>query len=286
MIVDMDDLESVKYGRYLATQPFRPGHAVFQFDNLKLRMMERTAPRRYGRVVVCSEADRRFFSGRARRKTLVVPNGVSSDLLARPRAEDMEATLAYVGTMSYEPNVDACVWFVREIFPDVVARVPHVRLYLVGNDQRQRLAALHDGARVIVTGRVRDVTPYVAQATLSVVPLRVGGGTRIKILESLALGTPVVSTTVGAEGLDVVPGRHIRLADTPRDFAEAVVSLMRDPEARRAMSAAGRSLVAERYTWETIGASLKAELEGWLQERERGLSRAVPRSVPGQAAWK
>lgn len=271
MIVDINDLESVKEEQRLAVRParFRPWDLLARFDNGRLGRLERTAPARYGSVAVCSEEDRRFFPPRLAHRVLVVPNGVSAHLLARPRNEaaDPAPSIVFVGTVQYAPNRDAAGWFTREIFPIVAAAVPAVRLYLVGDDPRGRLRSLHDGRRVIVTGRVADVAPYVSRAALSVVPIRWGGGTRIKILESLALGTPVVSTTVGAHGLDLVPGQHIELADTPGVFAEAVVTLLKDSGARARMSAAGRALVATRYTWEQIGRRLVDDLEGWRRAR-------------------
>lgn len=272
MIVDLDDIESIKERRRLALQPFWPGKLPLYFDVLKLRFLERTAPARYARVVICSEKDRQHFPGRLARRVLVVPNGVSTHLLNQSRGddEDKAPTIVFVGNMEYAPNLDAALWFTREIFPQIAAAVPGIRLYLVGYDGQQHLRPLDDGKNIIVTGRVEDVTRYVSRATVSVVPLRWGGGTRIKILESLALGTPVVSTTIGAEGLDVQPGRHILLADTPEDFATAVVNLLRDRGTREAMAAAGRALVAEKYTWERIGGTLKAYLEKWLATRTQG----------------
>ncbi len=266
-IVDLDDLESVKESRRLALQPARPYQLAQRLDALKLRRLERRAPARYARVVVCSEGDRGFFPGRHRHKALVVPNGIPARLLSVPGQPRDPATLVMVGTMGYAPNVDAATWFLREILPRVVRTVPDVRLYLVGDDPRGALRDVHDGQRIVVTGRVDDVTPYVSRAAVSLAPLRVGGGTRIKILEALALGTPVVSTTLGAEGLEAVAGRHLCIADTPAAFASDVSRLLRDPSAREPLARAGRALVAERYTWDAIGARLEADIRGFLRER-------------------
>ena len=267
-IVDLDDLESVKESRWLALQSRRgPFQLAARIDNAKLRRLERAAPRRFARAVVCSEGDRRFFPARDRARVLVVPNGVSARLLGVPPVEPEPDSIVLVGQMRYAPNADAALWFAREILPRIAAEVPGARLYLVGNDPRGALGALRDSKRVVVTGRVEDVAPYVSGAMVSVVPLRVGGGTRIKILESLALGTPVVSTRVGAEGLDVVPGRDLQVADTPEAFAAAVIDLLRDAGRRRALSAAGRRLASERYTWEAVADGLRADVQAWLGQR-------------------
>jgi glycosyltransferase involved in cell wall biosynthesis len=227
--------------------------------------------------VVCAERDRSFFTDPTR--VLVVPNGVSAELLAAPALPRDPDTLVMVGTMRYAPNVDGALWFTREILPRVAAVAPAVRLFLVGDDRLGLLKSAHDGVRVFVTGRVEDVASYVSRATLSVVPLRVAGGTRIKILESMALGTPVVSTTIGAEGLDVVPGRHLGVADTPDRIAAAIVDLLRDEPRRRALAEAGRRLVAERYTWDTVGRSLRDMISEWLTEQRapRGRARVAAR---------
>ncbi len=266
-IVDLDDLESVKESRRLALEPLRPWLLALRFDNRKLGWLERRAPLRYARVVVCSERDRRFFPSRHRQRALVVPNGVAARLLSVPPVPRDPATLVMVGTMRYSPNTDAALWFAREIFPLVSAATPGARLDLIGDDPGGALRAVHDGQRIVATGRVEDAAPYVSRATVSLAPLRVGGGTRIKILEALALGTPVVATSVGAEGLDVVPGRHLLIADTPEAFASAVVNLLRDAGARQSLSEAGRRLVAERYTWEAIGERLREDVRAWIEQR-------------------
>lgn len=267
MIVDLDDLEHVKQQRYLAGRPFGPWQLALRLDNQRTRRLERSAPARYGRAVLASDSDRRVFPRRLAKRVLTVPNGVARELLSSGPAEPRPQSIVFVGNMIYQPNVDAAFWFAREIFPHVLEAVPGATLSLVGRDDTGHVRALHDGRTINVTGRVPDVTPFVSGATVSVAPIRVGGGTRIKILESLALGTPVVATTIGAEGLDLVPDRHVKIADTPRAFAESVIGLLRDPERRRAMAAAGRAVVAEKYTWEAIGQRLRVDIADWLNQR-------------------
>jgi polysaccharide biosynthesis protein PslH len=265
--VDLDDFESVKQAQSLPPRGFRPWNWLLWLDNERLRRRERTAPRRYGRCVVCSAAQRGFFPGRLRERVLVMPNGFPRTLLAYPRRPPRESTIVFVGTMDYKPNVDAAVWLAKAVFPSIVRRVPAARLLLVGHDTRHRLRPLADGRRIVATGSVADVAPLVGDAAVSVAPIRVGSGTRIKILEALALGVPVVSTTLGAEGLDLVPGREILLADAPEAFADAVVRLLTDPATRGAMADAGRAAVARAYDWEGIEARLADEVRGWLATR-------------------
>jgi glycosyltransferase involved in cell wall biosynthesis len=266
-IVDLDDIESEKERRRLALERFRPWHLPLRWDNARLRRLERSAPRRYASVAVCSETDRAFFAPSLRDRVLVVPNGVPARLLSRPRSLQATPTIVFVGQMRYGPNLEAALWLARDIFPRIAAAVPGVRLCIVGAHKSPALTAVHDGTRVVVTGRVDDVEPFVSGAAVSVAPIRVAGGTRIKILESLALGTPVVSTTIGAEGLGLVAGRHLRIADTAEGLASEVVALLGDAQAREALSRAGRAVVAERYTWEAVGRRLASTLDAHLSVR-------------------
>ena len=198
---------------------------------------------------------------------LVVPNGFAPRLLTHPPRRAAAPTIVFVGTMDYRPNVDAVAWFVKQVFPAIVRRVPAARLLLVGHDSRQRLRGLIDGDRIVATGSVPDVAPLVAASTVSIAPIRVGSGTRVKILEALALAVPVVSTTLGAEGLDLVPGREIVLADEPEAFAVGVVRLLDDQAARDAMGEAGRAAVAAAYSWDRIEQRLGEDVLAWLSAR-------------------
>ena len=160
------------------------------------------------------------------------------------------------------PCQDAAIWLVRRILPLVRRRLPGVGVSIVGRDPGSAVRALR-GDGVEVTGSVPDVVPYYRGATIAVAPLRAGGGSRLKILEAMALGRAVVSTRIGAEGLAVEDGKHLLLADTEEDFAHAVSRLLEDEAARARLAAAARALVVERYDWETIAAGqrrLYAEL--------------------------
>lgn len=269
--VDLDDFESVKQAQSLPPRGLRPWHWLLWLDNRRLRRLERTAPGRYGRCVVCSDVQRGSFPARLRERVLVMPNGFPSGLLAYPTRPPGGATIVFVGTMEYAPNVEAAGWLAREIFPWIARRVPEARLLLVGHDPRHRMRPLADGQRIVATGSVADVAPLVAGAAVSVAPIRAGSGTRIKILEALALGVPVVSTTLGAEGLDLVAGREIVLADAPEAFAEAVVRLLSDRAARDAMGHAGRAAVARAYDWDHIEARLGDQVRGWLARPVEGV---------------
>jgi glycosyltransferase involved in cell wall biosynthesis len=161
----------------------------------------------------------------------------------------------FIGNMGYPPCVDAVLYFCKEIFPLIRRRISAAELWIVGRDPRPEVLQL-DGDGVHVTGQVEDVIPYYRQSAACVVPLRAGGGTRLKILEAMALGRPVVSTTIGCEGLDVVDGEHLLIADNPAQFAEKTVRLLTDRQLYQHISTRGRELVETCYDWDKIAGRL------------------------------
>ena len=156
--------------------------------------------------------------------------------------------------MDWLPNVDAVMFFCRDILPLIRQAEPDVAFTIVGRSPTPAVQRLAQEPGIEVTGRVDDVRPYLAASTVNVVPLRIGGGTRLKIFEAMAAGRAVVSTTIGAEGLPTENGRHLLLADDPVTFARSVVTLLRDAEAPQAMESEARALVTERYDWSAVAA--------------------------------
>jgi glycosyltransferase involved in cell wall biosynthesis len=157
--------------------------------------------------------------------------------------------------MGWAPNVDAAVWLGREIWPEVLTRVPHARLLLVGRDPAPAVRALADES-VEVTGTVADVTPYLARSRVVLAPLRAGGGTRLKILEALGAGRPVVATSVGCEGLEDLVGRGVVVADTATGLAEAIAGLLVDPARASALGRSGHGAVTADHGWDAALAPL------------------------------
>jgi glycosyltransferase involved in cell wall biosynthesis len=183
----------------------------------------------------------------------VVPNGVDATLYMPSDTDDVPPrSLVFSGSMDWRANQDAIQWFIDEVHPLLVAQGDY-QFHVVG---RSPPSWLQDPARVprqvVVTGAVDRVQPYIANAAVYVVPLRVGGGSRLKILEALSMGRAVVSTAVGAEGLDVTPGVDIVIADSAADFAAATEALWRDQSGRQRLGAAGRALIERQYRWEQI----------------------------------
>jgi glycosyltransferase involved in cell wall biosynthesis len=180
----------------------------------------------------------------------VVPNCIDPQRFApSPRPHEERRGAVFVGKMDYRPNVDAMVWFVDGVLPLVRSVVPDFELTIVGRDPVPRVQALGRRPGVRIVGRVHETLPYLHAAALEVVPLRAGSGSRLKVLEALATGTPVVTTGLGVEGLIVDPGRHVVVAESPLEMADAIVDLMADPARRHRLAEEGRRLVEERYAW-------------------------------------
>ncbi|MCD6553485.1 MAG: glycosyltransferase [Anaerolineae bacterium] len=229
----------------------------------KLRRYEARVCRRFDCTVVVSQADAVALHALDPALPLVVvPNGVDVAHYASytPGANDPVLppnSLVFTGKMDFRPNVDAVLWFVESVLPLVQQQVPDVRFYVVGQSPLPRVRALAANPAVIVTGRVPDVRPYIAGAAVYVVPLRIGGGSRLKILEALAMGRAVVSTSLGCEGYPLVADRELVVADEPTDFAREVIALLRDPARRAELGAAGQRFAAERYDWSVIAPLLE-----------------------------
>ncbi len=210
-------------------------------------------------VVSTGERDRILSAaGKSSALLEVIPNGIDFASYQNIPVQPDPALLVFPGSLTYTPNFDAMDYFLREIFPAVQAACPEVRLKITGQLEGAPLESLPKGSNVILTGLLPDVRPAIAGAWAVVVPLRKGGGTRLKILEALALGAPVISTSKGAEGLEFKPGEDILIADTPQAFSQAVLSVINDPYLRKRLSDSGRKAVAARYDWKIIAPQLNS----------------------------
>jgi sugar transferase (PEP-CTERM/EpsH1 system associated) len=252
-VVDTHNVMATVYARYVETAPNVALKAFLWTQWAKMRAYEPRLLKRMSACIVCSDLEREVLSRWGVSSPVVVPNGVDTSRFEVRAGERPPGPprLVFTGALDYRPNHDGMEWFLREVLPPLRARLPDFRLTVVGRNPAPSLHALADD-HVELTGRVDDVRPYVRDADVFVAPLRVGGGTRLKILEAMALGVPVVSTTVGAEGIDARDGEHLLLADRPEAFADAVAALARDAERRAALSARGRALVVERYDWQAV----------------------------------
>ena len=227
--------------------------ALLGLESRKMRRYEARACERARLTIAVSDADCRLLAAAApRARVQAVSTGVDVDYFAPDGVAEIPGRLVFTGSMDWYPNEDGIAHFIEAVLPRVRRQIPAASLTVVGRNPSARLRAAAAAADVEVTGLVDDVRPHMADAAVYIVPLRIGGGTRLKIFEALSMAKAVVSTTVGAEGLPLTPGRHFLRADEPAEFAAAVTSLLRDAARRRALGAEGRRLVEARYSWPKV----------------------------------
>jgi glycosyltransferase involved in cell wall biosynthesis len=250
----------------------RVARMFFSVQRDRMVRFEAASCRRFDAVIAVSEGDAALMQAEyGIDRVQAVPTGVDTEYFRpTPASERRPASLLFLGSMDWTPNADGVRYFVEEVLPRISARVPDVHLTIVGRDPTPDVQALAAASsRVTVTGTVPDVRPYLAGAAALVVPLRVGGGTRLKIFEAMASETPVVSTTIGAEGLPVEPGRHLLIGDSPEAMADAAVRLLQDRVAAIAMARAAAALVHERFGWESVARDFAAICEAVRRPRRK-----------------
>jgi sugar transferase (PEP-CTERM/EpsH1 system associated) len=230
----------------------------------RMLRFERNTLARFDVVLAVSDADgdtfERLYPGALRRPVHIVKTGVDTSYYTPAPGTERHAHLVFTGSMDWLPNEDGMVYFVRDILPHIRAAEPHVTLSIIGRAPTPAVRRLAEQSGIDVTGRVDDVRPHIAAGDVYIVPLRIGGGTRLKIFEAMSMGKAVVSTTVGAEGLPVTHGKDIAIADDPVRFAKAVVRLIRDTVIRREMEAAARRLVVDHYDWSAVAHDFETAL--------------------------
>lgn len=260
------EFDIVKRTASAAVSPARRLYSAV--DWRKLKREEVNAWRRFDGVSVTSERDAAILSElEPKTPVSVVPNGVDIDLF-RPGSREPDAdSLLFFGAMNYYPNQDGLNYFVERIFPLILAKRPRTKLWVVGPapESVKRL----QGPSIEVTGFVDAVEPYIDAATAAIVPLRLGGGTRLKIVEAMSKAKPIISTRVGAEGIDVVNGESALLADDPQAFADHVESVLADAALAKRLGAAARKLAEERYSWPALVAGLERFYEQLLSAPPR-----------------
>lgn len=227
--------------------------ALLEIEWRKMRRYEAIVSRGSQITIAVSPQDREIFRSHSPEARVVsVATGVDVEFFAPRNVPETPLELVFTGSMDWQPNEDAMLYFMTDILPRVRREIPGVTLTIVGRNPSRRVQLAAGDNVVNVTGTVDDIRPYVDSAAVYVVPLRVGGGTRLKIFEALSMGKAVVATTIAVEGLPLVDGKHYLNADDPDEFAQSVITLLRDPERRRALGRAGRLLTREHYAWPQI----------------------------------
>jgi glycosyltransferase involved in cell wall biosynthesis len=279
LVLFQHNVESLLWRRRAANEARPLWRRLYALEAARMHAYEARALRRFERVVAVSPVDRAEFEAMAPGIAVdVVPTGVDVRTFERAtRSKEAQGrnTVLFVGSMDWQPNVDGVLWFCREIWPLVLQQHPRSYFRIVGRRPGKRVRAL-TSENVEIVGDVESVVPYLHEAAVVVVPLRAGGGTRLKILEAFAAGCAVVSTKVGAEGLPVVDGGDILLRDAPAEFARAVVELLEDSDQRQRLAAAARAK-AKQFDWAAVVAHLEAALKAATTCQASGSEVAIER---------
>lgn len=258
VVMDFVDVDSDKWAQY--SRHSRPPLSwLYRMEGRRLQAAESAIARWASLCLLATSAEEtllRSFAPWA--KTAVIPNGIDLEYFRPAESRATAPGVIFTGAMDYMPNVDAVRYFCDEILPRVRREVPDTRFYIVGLNPTAEVRALADGANVIVTGTVPDVRPYYERASVCVAPLRIGRGVQNKVLQAMALGMPVVASSVAQRGLLAEPGRHLHVEDDPTAFASLVVRLLGSPEERLAMGRRARAFVEGHHAWDTSGARLDA----------------------------
>ena len=265
IVYDWHNIESEVMRRYCANAP-SPAHQLYaSLTAGRLRALEKQILRSAAGHVVCSERERETLLGMApEARIATIENGADLRSFQETQPAAERRRILFVGWMAYHANVKAAVDFTRAVWPGIRERFPEWRLTLAGLDPAPAVLALRSEANVEVTGTVEDIRPYYGESIAAIVPVRTGGGTRLKILEAMAAGVPVVSTPLGAEGLAVSPGTDILIAEKDEDWLPQLSALSTQGDLWNRLAEAGRRLVAVRYDWETLGQSLYETYCRWL----------------------
>lgn len=249
--------QKIDYLHYRETAASRPWGIERLLDLLEARRLERYEVQVmpcFDGAIVCSAEDREIAVTQGPKLSFeIIVNGADVDYFIPNRQPDPQPTLLLLGTMHYQPNIDMVRYFFETIHPGLRQAIPNLQVFIVGHGPPPEITALAEQPGVTVTGSVPDVRPYINRSWLLAVPLRLGGGTRLKIIEAMAAELPVVSTSIGAQGLDDISQRLITIADRPEEFVEKTKCLLNDEAKRQQLAKAGRSAVIDHYSWQTLG---------------------------------
>jgi polysaccharide biosynthesis protein PslH len=279
VVLFQHNVESILWQRHFQHEANLIKRIAFKLEAVKMLRYERAAVGRFTHVIAVSDHDRnQMMAMSANARISVVPTGVDLEQYHVAAGESAtEPLVIFLGSMDWEANVDGVTYFCREIWPQVKAAVREARLRIVGRNPHARVKQLAS-QDIEVTGRVPSVIEHLREAAVFVVPLRIGGGTRLKIYEAMAMRKAVVSTTIGAEGLDVTDGRDILLRDDPQSFADGVIELLRDRSMRMKFETAAGEL-AMRYDWGVVTDRF-AEVLAQTVINSRAIDRLAPQVVP------
>ncbi len=255
-LINRQKIDHLHYAEMAASRTLGMQKGLDWLEARRLRRFEEAEMPRYQSVVVCSQEDRQTavlqVAGNGAPIEVIV-NGADTTFYQPVRELDAHPTILLLGTMHYYPNIDAVLHYVHTMHDALRAAIPNLQVLIVGHRPPPEIEALRNLPGITVTGSVPDIRPYMARSWIQIVPLRLGGGTRLKIVESMAAGLPVLSTSVGAQGLGATDGRELMLADDPADFVRKAVTLLNGSDLRAEMARTARSFVEAHYSWQSLG---------------------------------
>jgi glycosyltransferase involved in cell wall biosynthesis len=271
--LDVDDIESVAVERYLDFSSLGPrtaaGRMLRRMDLWRLKEYEKRILPKFDACIVCSEVDKnKIMRQKPSNHIWVLENAVDSSYFSPGGGQECsDNDMVFVGNMSYGPNVDAVRYFVHEILPIIQESAPESRFMIVGKEPVESVTELADHKSVIVTGEVADVRPYYRRAAIFVAPIRFGGGTRIKILEAMAMGNAVVTSTMGIEGITVENRKEAVIADEPAEYAKACIHLLRNRNRAKEIGSNARNFVCSRFDRQIVEHKIQECFESILSEK-------------------
>lgn len=262
VLLDQHESEELLWQEYIRSGSFL--QKVFARLNLrKVEQLQKKFLKNVDVALCVSEMEANFMKSRApdRMEVWTVPNGVDTEFFHHTVSHKSEPIIMLFGAMGVIRNIDAAAWFAKHIFPKIKRTIPDAQFWIVGSNPDKEVQRLQMINGVVVTGTVEDVRPYYEKARVCIAPYRFGAGTRLKILEAMAMGVPIVATDAGCQGIDVVAGQHVLIANNEIDFASRVIELLRNPQRAQALATAGRALVEQKYDWKQIVGALEQKLQ-------------------------
>jgi len=255
-IMDAHNVEHDNLRRMAEVSESRIMGLYYSINYPKIKNEELFVAEKQDAIFTTSNRDKSLFDKEIPNvKKFVIPNGVDTDYFKSNIQECEPNALVFTGLMEYAPNADGILYFLDSIFPRIQRQIPDIKIYVVGKKPPKALKD-RENSNIVVTGFVEDVRPYIERASVYVVPLRMGGGTRLKVLEALSMKKPVVTSSIGCEGIDVIHNETALIKDKPDEFADSVVKLVKDKGLRSRLSKAGYEFVKEHFDWRVIGKNI------------------------------